>query len=249
MSASCASGATPELSIIVPAWNEADGLPRTLDNLQRITAGTARPCEIIVVDNASTDATPEIARAHGARVVHEPERQISRARNAGAAVARGRYLLFVDADTWPDAELLAETLRALDSGRICGGGAVVTFDDLHHAVYRAGARAWNRLSRLLSLAAGCYIFCTREAFAGVGGFSERVYGGEEVWLSRAMRRWGRRHGQRFVVLDTPVQSSGRKAEWFGPLQQALVVSQVLLLPWTLRSRRLCWFWYTRPKSK
>ncbi|OOC10205.1 glycosyltransferase [Thioalkalivibrio halophilus] len=239
----------PGLSVIIPAWNEAEWLPRTLAAVQGALAGVERASEIIVVDNASTDATPEIAQRAGCRVVYEPERRISRARNAGAGAARGQYLLFVDADTWPDAELLQATLDALDSGTVCGGGARVAFDHLDHRIYRWGAAVWNALSARLGLAAGCYVFCTREAFAAAGGFSEAVYAGEEVFLSRALKRRGRAQGQRFEILQTPVLTSGRKEDWFHPARHVLVVLQVLLLPWSLRSRRLSWFWYTRPPRK
>ncbi|WP_028484943.1 glycosyltransferase [Thioalkalivibrio sp. ALE17] len=239
----------PTLSVIIPAWNEAEWLPRTLTAVQNALSGLDRPSEIIVVDNASSDATPQIAQRAGCRVVFEPERRISRARNAGAEAATSDYLLFVDADTWPDRDLLQATLKALDSGRVCGGGARVDFDHLNHRIYRWGAGAWNALAARLGLAAGCYVFCTHEAFTAVGGFSEAVYAGEEVFLSRALRRWGRAHGQRVEILDTPVLTSGRKADWFHPGRHILVVLQVLLLPWSLRSRRLSWFWYTRPGSR
>ncbi|WP_019623395.1 glycosyltransferase [Thioalkalivibrio thiocyanoxidans] len=238
----------PALSVIVPAWNEAQWLPQTLAALQQALANADRQTEIIVVDNASTDSTPQIAQQAGCRVVFEPTRQISRARNAGARAACGDYLLFVDADTWPDADLIRTTLQALDSGEVCGGGARVAFDHLTHRIYRWGAAAWNALSARLGLAAGCYVFCTREAFEAIGGFSERVYAGEEVFLSRAMARWGHQHGQRFQMLETPVMTSGRKADWFSPAHHILVVLQALLLPWSLRSRRLAWFWYTRPRD-
>ncbi len=72
-----------------------------------------QPGEIIVVDNNSTDDTADIARALGARVVSEPINQISRARNAGAAVARGGFFIFVDADTQISANVLGQALRQL----------------------------------------------------------------------------------------------------------------------------------------
>ncbi|MGM0554044.1 MAG: glycosyltransferase [Pseudomonadota bacterium] len=238
----------PSLSVIIPAWNEALWLPHTLVAIQRALSGIPANSEIIVVDNASTDATPRIARDAGCRVVFEPQRRISRARNAGAGAASGEILIFIDADTWPDAELLRATLAALDTGKVCGGGARVVFDHLDHRIYRWGAATWNALSARLGLAAGCYVFCTRDAFTAVGGFSERIYAGEEVFLSRALARWGRGRGQRVRILDTPVLTSGRKAEWFSPARHVLVVLQVFLFPWSLRSRRLAWFWYTRPKG-
>ncbi len=74
-------------------------LPATLDALQKAMKAIDMAGEMIVADNNSRDRTPEIAREHGAIVVFEPINQISRARNAGAKAARGRYLIFLDADT------------------------------------------------------------------------------------------------------------------------------------------------------
>jgi GT2 family glycosyltransferase len=61
------------------------------------------------------------------------------------------------------------------------------------------------LYRILSLASGCFLFCTREAFQAVGGFDERLFAAEEGAMSRALRRQGR-----FVVLREFVITSGRK---------------------------------------
>ena len=87
------------ISFIVPAYNEETELPFTLAALRAATSGLSQPFEIIVVDDASTDATPEIAEQAGARVVSIHRRQIAAARNAGAHAAQGEYLFFVDADT------------------------------------------------------------------------------------------------------------------------------------------------------
>ncbi len=120
---------TPDYSIIIPAYNEEQLLPDTLSSVRRAMAALPeRSGEIVVTDNDSTDDTPEIARAAGAEVVFEEHRQIARARNTGGQFSRGRYLIFVDADTGITPELLAKTLTALDSGKICGGGTVVRFD-------------------------------------------------------------------------------------------------------------------------
>ena len=74
---------------------------------------------------------------------------------------------------------------------------------------------WNAVSSGRRLAAGSFVFVLREAFLAVGGFSERVYASEEIWLSRAVGRWGRKRGLPFVILrDHPVLTSGRKARWY-----------------------------------
>jgi glycosyltransferase involved in cell wall biosynthesis len=78
-------------------------LPVTLEHLSRASdrLGVCRDeeVEVIVVDNASTDRTAEIALASGARVVPVPEHNIGRVRNAGASAAAGDLLVFLDADT------------------------------------------------------------------------------------------------------------------------------------------------------
>lgn len=234
------------LSVIVPAHDEAVELPGTLTGLHHSLAATGVAYEIVVVDNASTDATARVAAAGGARVVYEPFRQIARARNTGAAHSRGDWLLFVDADTWPSRHLLEGVLRHLDQGA-CGGGALVAMEALPNRVYRWGLVAWNRLARWLQLAAGCLVFARRDAFEAIGGFDTRYFAGDEVILSRRLRRWGRARARPFIVIgDPPVVTSARKAAWFSPAQHLLTMLMVVLCPPVMRSRRLMWFWYRRP---
>src|SRR5207247_1868197 len=84
------------ISFIVPAYNEELELSSTLAAICASASGAAQPHEIIVVDDASTDATAKVAAAAGARVISINRRQIAAARNAGAFAARGAYLIFVD---------------------------------------------------------------------------------------------------------------------------------------------------------
>jgi glycosyltransferase involved in cell wall biosynthesis len=178
--------------------------------------------------------------------VFEPVNQISRARNAGARAARGRFLVFVDADTLVPAALLANALGALAAGRACGGGAPVAMEGVSGGLAGRMLSLWNGLSRGRRLAAGSFVFCLREAFLAVGGFSEEVYASEEIWLSRALKRWGRARGLDFRILDDAVITSGRKARWYpAPLLLAVMLG-FLICPWLVRSRYYCWLWYRRP---
>ncbi len=238
--------AAPDYSIVLPAYNEAAELPATLAQLRRAMSGTPLRGEIVVCDNNSTDATAEVARAAEARVVFEPVNQISRARNAGARAARGRLLVFVDADTLVPAALLAKALEALASGRACGGGAAVTMEGISGGLAGRMVALWNGLSRGRSLAAGSFVFCLREAFLAVGGFSEQVYASEEIWLSRALKRWGRPRGLEFLILDEAVTTSGRKARWYPAPVLLAVMLGFVICPWLVRSRSYCWLWYRRP---
>src|SRR5256886_5765535 len=110
------------ISFIVPAYNEETELPSTLGAIRAATSGLSQPVEIIVVDDASTDATPEIAEQAGARVVSIHRRQIGAARNAGARAAQGEYLFFVDADTRINKTHVTEAIALLEVG-YTGGSA------------------------------------------------------------------------------------------------------------------------------
>src|SRR5436190_24203963 len=75
------------ISFIIPAHNEEFELSSTLAAIHAAASSAAQPYEIIVVDDASTDATSEIAARAGAKVIQINRRQIAAARNAGARTA------------------------------------------------------------------------------------------------------------------------------------------------------------------
>ncbi|HEY9051989.1 MAG TPA: glycosyltransferase [Gammaproteobacteria bacterium] len=237
-----------DYSVVIPAYNEADWLPKTIAALDEAMKQSQLQGEIIVCNNNSTDSTASCAEELGARVVFESYNQISRARNTGARHAQGRYLIFVDADTLISGALLSEALGRLQSGHYIGGGAVVIFDSPLSTAAELGSRMWNWLSVKQSLAAGSFVFCLREAFEAVNGFSEAVYASEEIWLSRRLRKLGKQRGQIFAIIESwPVISSGRKMQWYGTWQQILLLLMLMLFPFMVRFRRLCGFWYQRPE--
>jgi len=89
----------PSYSVVIPARNAERTLPRVLDALARQEPA---PAEVIVVDDASTDGTAEVARGRGARVVEPGERRFAGgARNAGWDAAAGDLVVFLDADAVP----------------------------------------------------------------------------------------------------------------------------------------------------
>lgn len=241
----------PAYSIVIPAYNEAEELPATLRAIRAAMSALPLPGECIVVDNNSTDSTADVARAHGAdQVVFEPINQIARARNTGTAVSRGRYLIFIDADTRIQPELLAEALRLLEAGTHVGGGSVVRFEGDVRFVGRLGIGLWERISKFTRIAAGSFLFCRREAFDAVGGYDESLYASEEVRFSRMLKRQGKAAGLHFAILDhAPVMTSARKLQWYSGAQIFGWVTLLLLLPLAVRSRKLCGFWYSRPGSK
>jgi glycosyltransferase involved in cell wall biosynthesis len=192
------------LSFVVPAYNEERLLGATLDAIHAAALSCGEPHEVVVADDASSDRTAELAAAHGARVVHVNCRQIAATRNAGARAARGEMLVFVDADTLVNAEVVRAAVEAMNAGAV-GGGAPVRFDGRIplYARLLLPLLVWS--FRINRLAAGCFLFCRRSAFEATAGWDERYFGGEEVIFSRALKRQGR-----FVVLRASVLTSGRK---------------------------------------
>lgn len=192
------------LSFIVPAHNEELLLGATLDAIRNAAELLGEPYELIVVDDASTDQTAFVARNCGARVISVANRQISATRNSGAHAAKGELLVFVDADTRVDGEVVRAAVQAVRDGAV-GGGAAIKFDGSVPLYAHLLLPILIRTFRAKRLAAGCFVFCTKSAFLAVGGFDEAYYGAEEIVFSRALRRQGR-----FVVLRLAVTTSGRK---------------------------------------
>lgn len=192
------------ISFIVPAHDEERLIGATLEALGTTIQALVDECEVIVVADASTDATAEIARRAGARVVEVDFRHIAATRNAGATVASGDRLIFVDADTLADTTVVGSALRALDEGAVGGGAAVHLLGPLSRKE-RIAQRFFCWLFRIVRIAPGCFVFCTRTAYDAVGGFDESLYAGEDVAISRTLGRHGR-----FVILREPVLTSARK---------------------------------------
>ena len=197
---------TPRYSFIIPAYNEEALIGQTLDVLRDSAASLSGGFEIVVVNDASTDRTPEIAREKGARVIDVKKRQIAAVRNAGAAVATGEIFVFVDADTLVPKEALLAVEKALQRNEVVAGGARLDFD--------RPPPLWSRICigfflfvyfNIKRFAAGGFLFTRRDAFTKAGGWNERFFASEEIHLSRALKRVGK-----FRILRERVVTSARK---------------------------------------
>lgn len=226
------------ISFVVPAHNEARLIGATLIALQAVAGSLEEPCEIVVVDDDSSDDTGLIAHCHGALVVPVQRRHIAAARNAGARAASGEILFFVDADTLVDRPVVAAALQALRRGAV-GGGAAVHLQAplaLHERWLQTLSVAFFRLTRI---APGCFVFCHRSAFEAAGGFDERYFAGEDIALSRALARQGK-----FVLLRQAVVTSARKLRVYGVGDHLRLLGRLL---WrgrgVLRTRQGLEFWY------
>lgn len=179
----------PEFSVVIPARNEAVYLPLTLRALER---QTHPPCEVIVVDNGSRDATPEIALAWGASVIHCHERGVARARQAGLEAARGDWVASTDADSLPAPQWL-ERLNAAAEGRVALYGPM-RFSGVRRPLPQISEAAYNLFLRLCVLVdkpnlAGANMAYSRLAAELAGGYPA-VEAYEDILLGQALARLG-----------------------------------------------------------
>jgi glycosyltransferase involved in cell wall biosynthesis len=219
--------AVPRISLVIPAHNEEQYLTRLLDSVDvaraRYAHGTDH-IEVVVVDDASTDATAQIAEARGCVVVRVEERRIAAARNAGARAARGEILSFIDADS----RIHPETFNAIDaelaSEAIVGGTTGTRFErsSLGIRCSHGMLLVMGTLLRLImrerpshQVDAGV-VFCRKDDFDTIGGYNEERSFAEDVQFLMDLSRRGRRKGQRLSRgTGTPAMFSTRKFDKYG----------------------------------
>lgn len=188
------------ISIIIPALNEALSIGETLEAAARVKGVV----EVVVVDGGSADGTAEAARSRGARVV-DSARGRGAQMHAGALAARGEVLWFLHADTLAPADAGECIERALLDPLAVGGNFRIRFDGAGGAA-RFLTWLYPRL-RLLGLAYGdSGFFVRRAAYERAGGFKPfPIF--EDLELLRSLWRQGR-----FVQAEACVVTSSRRFE-------------------------------------
>lgn len=239
----------PLYSIIIPAFNEEELIGNTLKNVKTSMLKQQQTGEVIVVDNNSTDKTPEIAKQNGATVIFENKNQIATARNTGAKQANGKFIIFLDADTTLTPQILSQSLNHLIKG-VAGGGIPIQFDKKIAKPYMALVKLWNMFSKTFKIAAGCFIFCQKKAFDDIGGFNEKLYASEELYFCLNLKKWAKQQGSKVVILKNPsILTSARKFEWFKTWQFCGLILMIFLLPiFGLSKKMTKKWWYERPEK-
>jgi glycosyltransferase involved in cell wall biosynthesis len=203
------------LSVVIPAYNEEGHIAKCLESLAQ--QETNQPFEVIVVDNASTDRTAEIARSYGDRlnltVLREPKKGRGAARAAGFEAANGEIIFSTDGDTvvpphwisallkaWekhPEAAALSGPIRITDCGPVANSlfnmiqpVAMVLYMPLFGHYWLTGSNFAIR----------------RTAYLRAGGFDRDLQSNEDTDLSFRVKKVGK---IRFVG-GVPVVTSGRR---------------------------------------
>ncbi len=123
------------VSVVIPCLNEAENIELCVTTALEVLRGSGLDGEVLVVDNASEDDSAALARAAGARVVHEPRRGYGSAYLAGFAAAQGKYIVMADADLTYDFAEIPHFVAELD-----GGAELVMGDRMDNI--QPGAMPW-----------------------------------------------------------------------------------------------------------
>lgn len=102
----------PRYSIIIPVYNVEKYIKRALDSVFK---QTEKDFEVIVIDDACTDKSIEIAKEYDVKIISTKHVSVSQARNLGIKEAKGEYLVFLDSDDYWDKDLLKNISKSLEN--------------------------------------------------------------------------------------------------------------------------------------
>ena len=179
----------PAISVIIPAYNEERYIGRCLDALlpqvREMTAAGV-PCEVLVVDNGSTDGTRALCESRGIPVHSAPQLRVGAVRNRGASIARGRLLAFLDADCVPGDGWLTAAVGSQEIEPCLTGSTYALPKDAHwiEAAWFATEDGGRRPATHIN--AGNLII-PATTYRSIGGFDESLASGEDFELAQRAR--------------------------------------------------------------
>jgi glycosyltransferase involved in cell wall biosynthesis len=204
------------ISVIVPSLNEEKYISATLKSLKN--QDIREKYEIIVSDGGSKDRTLDIAKKFADKIVIA-DRGISRGRNAGARIAKGDILMFVDADTILLFNTLSQVKKIFRKKGIVGAAWPViptspqVKDFILYWMYSQFMKASIKAKR--PQVAGISFACRRNVFEKVGGFDESMEVGEDFDLSKKLSD----HGRFEFIEDALSMTSPRRIQKSGRLNR------------------------------
>ena len=219
------------ISLVIPAYNEEKLLPRLLESVDiaanRFKLG-AEKIEIIVANNASTDATSQISKQSNCIVVDVEKRMIAAARNGGAEAAKGKIIAFVDADSVIHPEIFNKIKTSLADDKVIGGATGINFDRSSMGINFTFAMV-KPMIQLMGLESGV-VFCRRKDFLAVNGYPEDELVAEDVKFLKNLKAYGKKQGRRFRVLKGAITlTSSRKFDQYGDWHFFKVMPKMIFL--------------------
>jgi glycosyltransferase involved in cell wall biosynthesis len=202
----------PYFSIIIPAYNEEKYVEKTLNSIQ---SQSFSDYEVIVVLNGCTDNTEKAVKKYkklNLRYFVRPEPQVSRARNYGAELAKGKVLVFLDADT----QLLPDTLKRIKEDFTIDYAVATTLvlPDVTDLKYKVAMNFKNNYNRM-KLYEGCsgILITWKKDFDAVFGYNPELQVREHRTLIKKLKTKGK-----YTCINTAVVTSMRRHQHWGLLK-------------------------------
>lgn len=219
-----------KISFVIPAYNEEKNVGKCLESIRSEYKGSSENIEIIVVNNASTDKTKEVVQGYpDVKIVDEPQKGLSRARQAGFLASTGDIVANVDADStipkgWID-RVIEEFSK--DDKLVALSGPYV-YHDLSYGVnllvklfYAIGLISHLINHKVLGVGAmlqGGNFVLLRSALASIGGFNVDIdFYGEDTDIARRIQKLGKVK----FTFKLPMYTSGRRLKKEGVIKTGL----------------------------
>ena len=206
----------PLVSVIIPSYDEGKYLENTLHAIEN--QNYTGNYEIIISDGGSKDNTLKIAKRHKTKIILNNRRGIAVGRNTGAKVAKGKILLFIDADTIAMPNLLTEFTKEFRNRKVVGVTCSVIPAKMN-VQSLATYLSYNNISKLSMkgispVVAGICVAYRAKDFFKIGGFDENLHTFEDLDISRRISKLGK------IVfnLNTLSVTSTRRMDKFGSLK-------------------------------
>lgn len=118
------------ISFVIPAWNEEYIIGQCIRSIQNEADNSGLPYEVIVIDNNSTDYTGCVAQLHGAKVIVEKAKGVTRARQKGFEEAQYELVAFIDADNMLPEGWLKHAMKAMEKHNVVAASGPVVYHEL-----------------------------------------------------------------------------------------------------------------------
>lgn len=207
------------ISVIVPIYNEAEGIEKFIHSLKQFSLG--EDVELIFVDGGSTDNTVQICKANDVNVLLSPERGRAHQMNYGAMMAKGDVLYFLHADSSPPQNFIFDIKSNLEKG-FKAGCYQLSFTPDH---FLLKLYAWfTRFDIDFFRFGDQSLFVTKKAFSEAGGFKESLKVMEDQQIVRDLKK-----ENPFIIMDDCVKTSSRKYIKFGVIKLQLLFTLIVVL--------------------
>jgi glycosyltransferase involved in cell wall biosynthesis len=232
----------PEFSVIIPARNEEEMLPRCLKHIQLAAQVANTSPEIVVVLNRCDDQTEAIAKSFGCLCISNEAKNLSILRNSGVEASSGKIVMTIDADSFVSSNIFIEARTLLEKRNYVAGGVWILPERWSLGI---AVSFFGLLPFLLYWRVSCGVFyCYRATFDAVGGFNPNFFSAEDVDFAKRLRAFGKARGQKFRMFSRAyITTSCRKFDRFGDWYFIKNIFKMLKLLKGQRSQDADQLWY------